>query len=103
MVVVIFVFVILILIPVPSPDSIVLSGAIDIEEPDQVSDTQSAQSASFSLSERSIRQPPLILLQFPDTFINAILDAQSPHVNLLRLADSMTSVHCLVLCSLSAR
>jgi hypothetical protein len=86
----------------PSPDPLdVMSSPIDVEQPDQVSNTQPAKFSPFSFSERSVGQFPLVLLQISNTLINAVFDTQSSHIDLLDLSDSMTSVDCLILCFVS--
>jgi len=52
-----------------------MSTPINVEQPDQIVDTQSPQLPSLALPKRSISQLPLILLKVPNTFINTILDA----------------------------
>ena len=48
---------------------------INVEQPDQIVDTQPTQPPAFALPKRSICQLPLVLLKVSNTFINTVFDA----------------------------
>ena len=79
----------------------IMPPTIHIEQPDQVVNAQPPQLSSLPFAQCSIGQFPLILLQVSNTFINAIFDAEPPHIHLSYLSNSMTSVYRLVLCLIS--
>lgn len=77
----------------------ILAAAVHAEQSDQVVDIQSAQFPARSLAQRPVRQRPLALLQSLDPRVDRVLHDQASDVDLLDLANSVTSINGLILCT----